>query len=160
MDSEKKQNLARYIGVKIIHAEPMERGSFNAEKGVSVPPDDTNYQDDGYKVIYEDGYSSWSPKEVFEKAYRRFGSEKNTVTQEDVDNFIANVDISTIGEKTTIVVATMVNGFTITESSSCVDPANYDQAYGAEICMDKIKDKLWFLLGFLLQSCVKGLNNK
>jgi hypothetical protein len=26
--------------------------------------------DDGYKVLYPDGYVSWSPKEVFEEAYR------------------------------------------------------------------------------------------
>lgn len=25
---------------------------------------------DGYYVVYEDGYESWSPKDVFEKAYR------------------------------------------------------------------------------------------
>lgn len=25
---------------------------------------------DGYKVVYEDGYESWSPKDVFEKAYK------------------------------------------------------------------------------------------
>ena len=27
-------------------------------------------REDGYKVVYEDGYESWSPKEVFEKAYK------------------------------------------------------------------------------------------
>ena len=25
--------------------------------------------EEGYKVVYEDGYESWSPKDVFEKAY-------------------------------------------------------------------------------------------
>lgn len=29
---------------------------------------------DGYKVVYEGGYESWSPKDVFEKAYREVGS--------------------------------------------------------------------------------------
>lgn len=24
-----------------------------------------------YKVVYEDGYESWSPKETFERAYRK-----------------------------------------------------------------------------------------
>ena len=33
---------------------------------------------------------------------------------------------------------------------------NYDEAMGAEICLEKIKDKVWFLLGFLLQSAVHG----
>ena len=27
---------------------------------------------EGYRVKYEDGYESWSPKEVFERAYRSF----------------------------------------------------------------------------------------
>ena len=31
---------------------------------------DSNEDAPGYKVVYEDGYTSWSPKEVFEIAYR------------------------------------------------------------------------------------------
>ena len=44
----------RYIGTKIILAEPATKDGR-----------------DGYTVVYEDGYRSWSPKEVFERAYRR-----------------------------------------------------------------------------------------
>ena len=29
---------------------------------------------EGYKVVYEDGYESWSPKDAFEKAYRVNGN--------------------------------------------------------------------------------------
>ncbi len=64
-----------------------------------------------------------------------------------------------IGEKTTFVQATLLNGFTLTETSSCVDPANYDEAMGAEICMGNIKNQIWFLLGFLLQSAVYGFGH-
>ncbi len=46
--------MEQYIGVKIIHAEPQMK---NAE--------------DGYKVVYLDAYESWSPKTVFEEAYRK-----------------------------------------------------------------------------------------
>ena len=152
--------MDKYIGVKIIKAEQINRGKFNKQKGVEIPSSDPCFNDEGYKVVYEDGYVSWSPKNVFEKAYRKFSNDKNTVTQEDVDNFISNIEISTIGGKTTLVVVTLVNGFTITESSSCVGPANYDEKYGAEICIGKIKDKIWFLLGFLLQSGINGLNNQ
>ena len=31
---------------------------------------------------------------------------------------------------------------------------------GAEICMEKIKDKVWFLLGFLLQTAVRGVTKE
>lgn len=62
--------MEKYIGVKMIQAEPVTRGAFNASKGVGIPIDDPCYNDAGYKVVYEDGYVSWSPKEVFEAAYR------------------------------------------------------------------------------------------
>ena len=45
--------MERYIGTKIIHAEPA-----------------TGPSGDGYNVTYADGYTSWSPKAAFEEAYR------------------------------------------------------------------------------------------
>ena len=63
--------MEKYIGVKMIAAEPMTRGAFNASKGVILLLDDPCYNDPGYKVVYEDGYESWSPKDVFDAAYRR-----------------------------------------------------------------------------------------
>lgn len=49
--------MKQYIGTKIIQAEPMKRGGVDGIK-------------EGYKVVYPDGYESWSPKDVFEAAYR------------------------------------------------------------------------------------------
>lgn len=51
-----------YIGTKIIKAEPCK--AWKDAGGHKIG-------DDGYKVIYPDGYVSWSPKEVFEVAYRQ-----------------------------------------------------------------------------------------
>jgi len=45
--------MKRYIGTKIIHAQ--------SEQRIGEP---------GYLVRYADGYESWSPKDVFEEAYR------------------------------------------------------------------------------------------
>ena len=73
------------------------------------------------------------------------------VTQEQVDGFIKTTEVMTIGEKTTLVHATLQNGFTITKTSACVDPENYDENIGAEICLEHIKNEVWYLLGFLLQ---------
>jgi len=53
--------MQRYIGTKIIHAEPQDRPTSTGEYEEGNP---------GYKVVYEDGYVSWSPKEVFEAAYQ------------------------------------------------------------------------------------------
>ena len=53
--------MKNYIGTKIIEAEPCAAWKNYGEHKVGDP---------GYKVRYEDGYESWSPKDVFEKAYR------------------------------------------------------------------------------------------
>lgn len=45
--------MKRYVGTKIIHAHPEQR--------IGEP---------GYLVRYADGYASWSPRDVFEEAYR------------------------------------------------------------------------------------------
>jgi hypothetical protein len=47
--------MKRYIGTKVILAQPV-IGGFKPE--------------DGYRITYADGYESWSPKAVFEEAYR------------------------------------------------------------------------------------------
>lgn len=52
----------QYIGTKIIHAEPCPAWKDAGDHKVG---------DDGYKVVYPDGYESWSPKDVFEEAYRQ-----------------------------------------------------------------------------------------
>ena len=55
-----------YIGTKVIMAEPMTNYEFAAFKKQPT----TSPEEPGYKVRYPDGYISWSPKEVFEEAYR------------------------------------------------------------------------------------------
>lgn len=62
--------MEKYLGVKIIEAEPMGEAAFiNQVKNEDVPQNCLCRE--GYKVVYEYGYTSWSPKEVFEKAYRK-----------------------------------------------------------------------------------------
>lgn len=60
--------MKKYIGCKIITAEPMVESTFYlVEKDSNVIPKQDR---DGYRVVYPDGYVSWSPKDVFETAYR------------------------------------------------------------------------------------------
>ena len=78
---------------------------------------------------------------------------KNTVTQQQIDDIIANstIDIQTVLGKCTIVTAQLPNGFIIVESSACVDPINYDEKLGSEICLNRIKNKVRELEGYKLQ---------
>jgi hypothetical protein len=155
--------MDRYIGTKLIEAEPAVRKCGRLYKSADPVPGSMLLAEEGYRVRYEDGYESWSPKAVFEKTYLKVKSNPKTptvgpsISQEMVDDFIANVNIDTLGKKTTVVAVTLVNGFEIIETSSCVDPANYSMAMGAEICLGKIKDRIWAYLGFLLQTGISGI---
>lgn len=60
--------MKKYIGTKLIEAEQMTRGEYNEYRGWTIPADE-NPADEGYLVRYSDSYVSWSPKEVFDKAY-------------------------------------------------------------------------------------------
>ena len=147
--------MKSYIGTKLIEAElcPAWKDAGNHKTG-----------DPGYKIVYPDGYVSWSPKDVFEAAYlelthnEHLRTDKPSISQQMVDDFVAEQHVMTMGDKTTVVRVVLRNGFEIMESSACVSKENYDEALGAQICMKKIKDKVWFLLGFLLQTAVHGVN--
>lgn len=53
-----------YIGVKVIQAEPQVKDGR-----------------DGYKVLYPDGYVSWSPQAVFEEAYRLMSAREKELVR-------------------------------------------------------------------------------
>jgi len=87
------------------------------------------------------------------------GNDGSKITEPMVRDFIIRYHRQTVG-KTTIVTATLRNGFEITESSSCVDPANYDEALGQHVAMERIKEQVWHLLGFLLQTARTGIKDE
>lgn len=60
--------MDKYIGTKMIEANPMNLGDYNSYRGWKIP-DNENPNREGYLVKYQDGYESWSPSEVFESAY-------------------------------------------------------------------------------------------
>lgn len=74
--------MKKYIGTKVVNATPMTRQEYNDIRGWDLPADE-NGADEGYLVEYVDGgqanhprfsgYISWSPKAVFENAYRESG---------------------------------------------------------------------------------------
>jgi hypothetical protein len=66
--------MKKYLGVKIIQAKPQQREKWMSNK---YEDRDDHSLIDGYKVVYEDGYVSWSPKEVFEKAYKEVLRDAN-----------------------------------------------------------------------------------
>jgi len=68
--------MKTYIGAKIIKAEPMDLHTFQASQGKEISAGDNVH---GYHVEYPDGYHSWSPKEVFEAAYREIQAAERSL---------------------------------------------------------------------------------
>lgn len=153
--------MKTYIGTKIIQAEPALRIDGKVySRTRSCPRTQTWRSDTGCGTRTG---TSWSPRDVFEAAYMpvlnnpQLKTDAPSVSQQMVDDFILETWTTTLGDKTTVVRAMLRNGFEIVESSACVSAENYDETMGRAICMKKIKDKVWFLLGFLLQTAVHGV---
>lgn len=148
--------MAKFIGVKMIEAVPMTAREAN-DKGHKIG--NHSFEEDGYEVTYPDGYKSWTPKDVADSAYYPL-SENNDGTKilkEDVENFITDVEVITVGEKTTVVNAHTLTGFDTVRHSSCVDPKNYSEELGKQYAMEKVVNDLWAHLGFVLQWAKDGL---
>lgn len=64
--------MKKFIGTKVIMAEPMTMAEAQKVLGREIKPE--TVEEDGYLVEY-DGYKSWSPKNVFETSYFEAGDD-------------------------------------------------------------------------------------
>jgi hypothetical protein len=90
-----KTNMQAYVGCKVVLAEECSKECFDRHKANGFPVENTFEDGDrkadmeyteGYHVVYSnpDGskYHSWSPKDQFERSYRRvFTDEKILISQ-------------------------------------------------------------------------------
>lgn len=127
--------MKKYIGTKIIDAEPRQGADGR----------------DGYKVVYKDGYTSWSPTEAFEEAYVAIDSIPNKLSVESIESKIANTDLIRVpNTTTTLCFLHLENGYTVVGKSACIDPKEYQEEIGASIAYEDALNKVWELEGYLL----------
>lgn len=67
--------MKEYIGLKKIKAKPMTKADAQLLTGYTNDTCDREPTCHGYLVEYEGGYQSWSPKDVFEEAYKEIKEE-------------------------------------------------------------------------------------
>ena len=77
-----------YISTKVVRAEPMGDHAFSLEQGRDFDP--TSVERPGYKVVYPDGYESWSPQGVFQITSRM-------LTEDEVDLVLMPNSIDDVG---------------------------------------------------------------
>ena len=79
MDECNCEKLPAYIGTKVVQAKHMnelEAMQYLGRQDDICKVESSGQTRDGYLVVYEDGYQSWSPKEVFERCYRPLTSNE------------------------------------------------------------------------------------
>lgn len=147
------------IGIKMVDLQPMLAG---AAEYAGYKTNGHTGNDEGYEVTYPDGYKSWCPKDVADKAYFKLNENNDgtKILKEDVEKFITDVDVMTIGDKTTVVNAHTLTGFDTVRHSSCVDPKNYSKELGKKYAMEEVIKSLWAHLGFVLQWAKYGIIDK
>ena len=92
--------MKKFIGTKVIMAEPMTMTEAQKVLGREIKP--ATVEEDGYLVEYKDGYKSWSPKSVFDEAYKpaetfldRLAIEKHELTEkvDKLRKFLSSEDV-------------------------------------------------------------------
>lgn len=73
------------------------------------------------------------------------------LTKKYIESRIIKEEYTKLGEKTTVGCFTLSNGFEVVTSSACVNPNEYNEDIGKEICKQKAIDKVWELEGYILQ---------
>lgn len=97
-------------------------------------------------------------KELIDKL-QQFDEDKLVLVEDtEYKEFQAiDVEVMTVGEKTTVVNAHTLTGFDTVRHSSCVDPKNYSEELGKQYAMEEVVNDLWAHLGFVLQWAKYGL---
>lgn len=55
------------------------------------------------------------------------------------------------GSQLTVCCLTLSNGFTVVGESACASPENFNAEIGRKIALEKARDKIWALEGYLLK---------
>ena len=73
------------------------------------------------------------------------------VTQKQVNEAIEKAEYHKAGEKTTVCVLTLKDGFEVVGFAGVVDPTNFDMELGSRYAKEKALDKVWQHLGSIAQ---------
>lgn len=103
----------------------------------------------------KEGYGLWegrniaaAPADDFVSRAAEVAKSGNRLTPADIDAAIVGEEFFVSGTLT-ICVLTLRNGFCVTGTSACIDPANFDAALGQDAARAKAKDQVWLVESYL-----------
>lgn len=148
-----------YMGVHLVQAKPMTLGEWLIDKSYEDYMGRSS-ETIGYIVERPNTYPLWISKEEFESIYLPL-TRPDSIMEPDLESFVGSMSetfsVDQPDNKTTMVRMETRTGYVDYATSSCVDPANYNQDIGINNCLGELKNKLWPMLGFVLQWAKYGL---
>ena len=87
-----------------------------------------------------------------EKEIQNKGLNAPRLTPKDIDAKIAGKQFQVMGDTClTVCVITLQNGFTVSGTSACASPENFNKKIGEEIAFKNARNEIWMLEGYLLK---------
>ena len=137
------------MGVQLVQAEIAMKSEFM--------PVETEKDIEGYCIK---NTNEWISKEEFEAIYLPL-TRPDSIMEPDLESFVGSMSeafsVDEPDNKTTMVRMETRTGYVDYATSSCVDPTNYNQDIGINNCLGELKNRLWPMLGFVLQWAKYGL---
>ena len=139
----------QFLITEVVEAEEMSLSDYYQSEGLG------NYFDNAdkrvYRIVHSDESVSMLPKNRF--LGQAYEIKNNSIPEKLVEDFIVEKNIYTktmFGKKTTVMEYKLANGFTGIESTSSVDDKNYSEEIGTNILLERVKNQIWYGLGFAL----------
>lgn len=79
---------------------------------------------------------------------------KRALTDADIESMVTHTQYQRLSPRMTACLLTLANGYEVLGTSSCVDPANYDQAKGEKHARENALSKVWELEGYRLREAL------
>lgn len=126
---------------------------INEDTVITVTDVDSDYI---VTFTFGDGKVGYMDSDTFVEHFEKLEAEEMEtveVTYEYVDQIMQNSEIviQTVFNNCAVVSCKLPNGFTIVESASCPSVTEYDEEIYADICLDKIAEKIFELETYRLQ---------
>jgi len=91
-------------------------------------------------------------EQEIEKEIQDKGLNAPRLTPDMIDSKIASKQFHVMGDTyLTVCVLTLVNGFTVSGTSACASPENFNKEIGEKIAFENARNEIWVLEGYLLK---------
>lgn len=95
-------------------------------------------------------------EKFLEKEIKEKGLTAPRITPDYIDSLIKHKQFHIFeGSMLTVCCLTLQNGFTVSGTSACASPTNFDREIGEKVAFSNARNEIWALEGYLLKERLK-----